>query len=53
MEIKGLWLEDESSARNGAFVDALAAGIARPARDIGATHVEVSAVVPAQVRSRL
>lgn len=51
--VNGLWLEDESSARDGAFVEALAGGIARLARQIGAEQVDVAAVGPARLRTRL
>ncbi|HZC27008.1 MAG TPA: crosslink repair DNA glycosylase YcaQ family protein [Actinopolymorphaceae bacterium] len=53
LEIKGLWLESGSSARDGAFVDALAAGITRLADFVGATHVDVDAVGPTAMRRRL
>src|SRR5208282_5512650 len=49
----GIWFEDRKMASNQAFNDALAQGIARFMRFIGATKLDPSAVEPRAVRKLL
>jgi uncharacterized protein YcaQ len=49
----GIWFEDRKTANNQAFNDALAKGIARLMRFIGATKLDPSAVEPRSVRKLL
>jgi uncharacterized protein YcaQ len=49
----GIWFEDRKTAMNLAFNDALAKGIARFMRFIGATKLDPSAVEPRSVRKLL
>jgi uncharacterized protein YcaQ len=51
--INGLWLEDPALARDTAFADALAAGMTRFVRLLGAKRIDVSAVSQAALRKRL
>ena len=51
--INGLWLEDDSLARDAAFADALTAGMKRFVRLLEARHLDVSAVTQAPLRKRL
>jgi uncharacterized protein YcaQ len=51
--INGLWLEDDSLARDPAFADALAAGMSRFVRLLDARRLDVSAVTHAALRKRL
>jgi uncharacterized protein YcaQ len=51
--INGLWLEDPALARDSAFRDALAAGMSRFVRLLGAKRIDVSAVSQAALRKRL
>jgi uncharacterized protein len=51
--ILGLWLEDDALARDEAFADALAAGMARLIRLLGAKRLDVAAVPHAALRKRL
>ena len=49
----GIWFEDRKTANNQAFNDALAQGIARLMRFIGATKLDPGAVEPRSVRRLL
>jgi len=49
----GIWFEDRKMASNQALNDALAQGIARLMRFIGATKLDPSAVEPRSVRRLL
>ena len=51
--ILGLWLEDDALARDAAFVDALAAGMARLVRLLDAKRLDVAAVAQPPLRKRL
>lgn len=51
--ILGLWLEDEALARDEAFADALARGMARFVGLLGAGRLDVTAVPQARLRKRL
>ena len=51
--ILGLWLEDEALARDEAFGDALAAGMARFLRLVEAKRLDVTAVTQPKLRKRL
>jgi uncharacterized protein len=51
--INGLWLEDPGLARDAAFADGLAAGMARFVRLLGARRLDVSAVAWSRLRARL
>jgi uncharacterized protein YcaQ len=51
--INGLWLEDESLARDDAFAEALGRGMARFTAFLEATRVDTGAVVQARLRKRL
>jgi uncharacterized protein len=51
--INGLWLEDAGLARNTAFVEALARGMARFVRFLDAKGVDAKAVRPFSVRKAL
>jgi uncharacterized protein len=51
--INGLWLEDPALARDAAFADALASGMARFVRLLGAMRLDVSAVSWSRLRARL
>jgi uncharacterized protein YcaQ len=51
--INGLWLEDAGLARDEAFGDAIALGMARFVRFLGADRLDVSAVPQARLRKRL
>ena len=49
----GIWFEDRKTAMNLAFNEALAKGIARFMRFIGAANLDPSAVEPRSVRKLL
>jgi uncharacterized protein len=51
--VNGLWLEDDSLARDAAFVEALGRGMARLRRFLGATRTDVTAVRHPSIRRRL
>jgi uncharacterized protein YcaQ len=51
--INGLWLEDDALARDGAFVEALGAGMTRFRRFLGANAIDVKAVRDTRLRRRL
>ena len=51
--INGLWLEDQALARDEAFAEAMARGMARFVDFLGARRLDVSAVPRSQLRSRL
>jgi uncharacterized protein YcaQ len=51
--VNGLWLEEEAFARDAAFADALALGMARFVRFLGAGRLDVSAVPQPMLRRRL
>ncbi len=51
--LDGLWFERDVETRDEEFVDALAAGLVRLARLVGADRVDVDTVRPLRVRSRL
>jgi uncharacterized protein len=51
--INGLWLEEPALARDAAFADALAGGMARFARLLEARRLDVSAVSWSSLRARL
>jgi uncharacterized protein len=51
--INGLWLEDDALARDDAFVEALARGMTRFRRFLGATAIDVTAVRHAPIRRGL
>jgi hypothetical protein len=51
--ILGLWLEDESLARDAAFIEAFALGVGRMQRFLGAENVDAAAVAHPSIRRRL
>jgi hypothetical protein len=51
--ILGLWLEDESLARDAAFIEAFALGVGRMQRFLGAENVDAAAVAHSSIRRRL
>jgi len=51
--INGLWLEDPALTRDAAFGDALARGVARFGRFLGAKRLDVTAVPQPRIRKRL
>lgn len=51
--INGLWLEDGALARDGAFAEALAGGVARFVRFLGARRLDATAVSQSTLRKRL
>lgn len=53
LRIKGLWLEDEATARDDRFVDALGASFVRLARFVGADRIDVEAVGARRMRLQL
>jgi uncharacterized protein YcaQ len=53
LQVKGLWFEEESSAGDPAFVDALGRGLVRFAAFVRARQVDLSAVQPARLRAHL
>ncbi len=53
LRILSLWLEDPGLAANAAFVDALALGMQRFVRLLGARRIDVAAVPQAAIRKRL
>lgn len=53
LRINGLWLENDATARDENFLDALARGLVDMAVFAGAALVEVSAIEPVRVRARL
>lgn len=53
LEIKGFWLEDDAPVKDVAFADALAKGLIRFAKFVGAQRVNVSAIQPAGLRKKL
>jgi uncharacterized protein len=53
LEIKGFWHEDDAPVKDVAFADALANGLIRLAKFVGARKVEVSAVKPVGLRKHI
>ena len=53
MQIKGFWLEDEASAANPDFANALGKGLARFATFVKARQVDLSALQPEKLRSHV
>ena len=53
LRILGLWLEDPALAGDGAFADALARGMQRFLRTLGAGRIDVSGVPQVALRKRL
>ena len=51
LEIKGFWYEDDAPVKDAAFADALAKGLIRFAKFLGAKKVNVSAIQPVKLRS--
>jgi uncharacterized protein len=51
--VNGLWLEDAATSRGRAFTDALARGLRRFARFLGAREVDLGPVQPGVLRSEL
>jgi uncharacterized protein YcaQ len=51
--ILGLWLEDERYATDAGFIDAVACGVERMQRFLGADRVDVSGVAQPGIRRRL
>ena len=51
--INGLWLEDPALAKDTAFGDALAVGMARFGRLLGAKKIDVTAVPFSSLRAKL
>ena len=51
--INGLWLEDDAFARDADFAEALALGMVRFGRLVGAKRVDVTAVPFAPLRAKL
>ena len=51
--VNGLWLEDEALARNGVFGEALARGMDRFVRFLGARRIDATAVARSPLRNRL
>jgi uncharacterized protein YcaQ len=53
LEIKGFWLEDDASAADPDFADALGKGLARFASFVKARQVDLSALQPEKLRSHV
>jgi uncharacterized protein YcaQ len=53
LQVKGFWLEDETSASDPGFADALGRGLARFASFVNAHHVDLAAIQPAKLRDHL
>ena len=53
LEIKGFWQEEDAPLQNVEFANALAQGLLRFARFVGAKQVELAAVQPAKLRKHL
>lgn len=53
LQIKGFWLEDETSVDDQDFVDALARGLARFASFVNARQVDLSSIGPLKLREQL
>lgn len=51
--VNGLWFEEKVTARDAAFVDALAAGVARLVTFLGARRVDAASVTNRSLRARL
>ena len=50
LEIKGFWQEDDTPVKDPAFADALAKGLIRFAKLVGAKKVDVSVIKPNSLR---
>jgi uncharacterized protein YcaQ len=53
LEIKGFWHEDDAPIKDAAFADALAKGLIRFAKFLGAKKLDVSAIQPVKLRGRV
>lgn len=53
LAVNGVWFEDAATAKDGAFVDALAVGLSRLVAFLGASEVDASAVTNRSLRARL
>jgi uncharacterized protein YcaQ len=53
LKINGFWLEDEATADDPAFAEALGKGAARFAQFVGAARVEADAIQPEKLRRRV
>ena len=50
LEIKGFWFEDDAPVKDVEFADALAKGLIRFAKFVGAKRIDVSAIKPVALR---
>ena len=53
LQIRGFWLEDEASASDPDFADALGKGLARFAAFVRARSVDLDAIQPAALRTHI
>ena len=53
LQVKGFWLEDEASAADAEFADAFGKGLARFARFVRASEVDVSLLQPQKLRDHI
>jgi len=53
LEIKGFWHEDDAPVKDVAFADALAKGLIRFAKFVGAKRVNISAITPRSLKMRV
>ena len=53
LEIKGFWHEDDAPVKDVAFADALAMGLIRLAKFVGAKRVDVSVIKPVGLRKHI
>ncbi|HET9591275.1 MAG TPA: crosslink repair DNA glycosylase YcaQ family protein [Anaerolineales bacterium] len=53
LEIKGFWHEDDAPVKDPKFGDALAKGLIRFAKLLGAKKLDISAIKPVKLRSRV
>ncbi|HEY3311913.1 MAG TPA: crosslink repair DNA glycosylase YcaQ family protein [Anaerolineales bacterium] len=53
LQVNGFWLEDEASAKDPAFADALGKGLARFASFVKASQVELGALQPGKLRNHI
>lgn len=53
LEIKGFWLEDEAPVSDGQFADAMAKGLIRFAKFLGASRITVDTIQPEKLRKEI
>lgn len=53
LEIKGFWLEDEVPVSDGQFADAMAEGLIRFAKFLGASRITVDTIQPEKLRKEI